>query len=293
MGSRFNTMRYFRIERDNGESLVIERGGNYRDVTTVNDSLDSFRSLVQMAAREGQSLQAVSESVYNEAPELDPAVVQADMTRPISPDEVWGAGVTYAISQESREGEGGLSDTYLNAYEADRPEVYFKATPSRTVGPNADVGIRGDSSWDVAEPELSIILFDGEIVGYTVGNDMCSREIERDNLLYLPQSKIYKKSCAVGPCIADVDDPHDLTMKMTYLRDEKTIFEGETSTAEMVRSCEELTSYFTRHNEVPELAVLLTGTSIIPSNDVSLQANDTVQIEIEDIGTLENTVREV
>lgn len=286
-------MRYFRIERDNGESLVIERNETYRNATRVIDSIDSFRSLLQVSAREGQSLREVSEDIYDAAPILDPDVVQTNMTRPISPDEVWGAGVTYSISQESREGEGGLGETYLNAYEAERPEVYFKATPSRTVGPNADVGIRGDSSWDVAEPELSIVLFDGEIVGYTVGNDMCSREIERDNLLYLPQSKIYKKSCAIGPCVASVDDPHNLAMRMTYLRDGEPIFQGETSTSEMVRTCEELTSYFTRHNEIPELAVLLTGTSIIPSNDISLQANDTVQIEIEDIGTLENTVTEV
>lgn len=286
-------MRYFRIERDDSESFVIERSGTYRDVTAANGSIDSFRSLAKEASVNGKSLREVSEGAYEKAPDLDPSVVQANMTRPVDPDEIWGAGVTYSISQESREGEGGLGETYLNAYEAERPEVYFKATPSRTVGPNADIGIRGDSSWDVAEPELSIVLFDGEIVGYTVGNDMCSREIERDNLLYLPQSKIYKKSCAVGPCVASVDDPHDLEMRMTYLRDGEPIFQGETSTSEMVRTCEELTSYFTRHNEIPELTVLLTGTSIIPSNDITLRENDTVQIEIEDIGTLENTVIEV
>lgn len=286
-------MRYFRIERDGGESLVIERDGIYRDVTAATGSIESFRSLAQAAAADGHSLRAVSEDASDEAPVLDPGLIESNVVRPIDPDEIWGAGVTYSISQESREGEGGLGETYLHAYEADRPEVYFKATPSRTVGPNADIGIRGDSSWDVAEPELSIVLFDGEIVGYTIGNDMCSREIERDNLLYLPQSKIYKKSCALGPCIADVDDPHDLRMTMTYLRDDEPIFEGETSTAEMVRTCEELASYLTRHNEVPELAVLLTGTSIIPSNDITLEANDTVQIEIETIGTLKNTVIEV
>jgi 2-dehydro-3-deoxy-D-arabinonate dehydratase len=286
-------MRYFRIERDDGGSFVIERDGVYRDVTAANGSINSFRSLAKTASADGKSLHETSEDAYAEGVDLDPNVIQTDVIRPINPDEIWGAGVTYSISQESREGEGGLGETYLNAYEAERPEVYFKATPSRTVGPNADIGIRGDSSWDVAEPELSIVLFEGEIVGYTVGNDMCSREIERDNLLYLPQSKIYKKSCAVGPCIANIDDPHDLEMRMTYLRDGEPIFQGETSTSEMVRTCKELTSYFTRHNEVPELAVLLTGTSIIPSNDISLQENDTVQIEIEDIGTLENTVVEV
>lgn len=286
-------MRYFRIERDGSGSFVIEHDGIYRDITAANGSIDSFRSLAKEASIDEKSLREVSEDAYEKAPDLEPSVIQANMTCPLSPDEIWGAGVTYSISQESREGEGGLGETYLDAYEAERPEVYFKATPSRTVGPNADIGIRGDSSWDVAEPELSIVLFDGEIVGYTVGNDMCSREIERDNLLYLPQSKIYKKSCAVGPCVASIDDPHNLEMRMTYLRDDEPIFQGETSTSEMVRTCEELTSYFTRHNEVPELAVLLTGTSIIPSNDITLQENDTVRIEIEDIGTLENTVVEV
>ena len=127
-------MRYFRIERDDGASLVIERGGTYHDVTRAGESIDSFRSLAQPASIERKSLSDVSASVYEVAPALDPSVIQNNMTRPISPDKIWGAGVTYATSQESQEGEGGLGETYLNAYEADRPEVYFKATPSRTVG---------------------------------------------------------------------------------------------------------------------------------------------------------------
>lgn len=276
-------MRYFRIERDDSESLVIERDGTYCDVTAANRSIDSFRSLAKTASGEERSLRDVSESAYAAAPALARDVVQTNMTRPVSPDEVWGAGVTYSISQESREGEGGLGETYLNAYEADRPEVYFKATPSRTIGPNADVGIRGDSSWDVAEPELSIILFDGEIVGYTVGNDMCSREIERDNLLYLPQSKIYKRSCAIGPCIATLEDsdPHNLDMSMQIERDGECVFKDSISTSELVRSCEELVGYFTRHNEVLEMTVLLTGTSIVPPNDFTLQENDLISIDVE------------
>jgi len=204
--------------------------------------------------------------------------------------------VTYAISQESREGTGSIGETYLDAYEAERPEVYFKATPSRTVGPDEAVGIRGDSNWDVAEPELTVVVHRGDIVGYTVGTDVCSRDIERENLLYLPQSKIYDRCCAIGPCIATpetVGDPHDLEMRLVVERDGTTVFDDATSTAEMVRTCEELVSYFTRHNAVPETAVLLTGTSLVPPDDVTLLPGDEVSITVESIGTLHNSVVEV
>jgi 2-dehydro-3-deoxy-D-arabinonate dehydratase len=285
-------MHYFRINREGAVSVVVEQDGDYYDLSQVEESIDSFADLSRAGAIGRRSIREIASALCENAPMVEADTVQNNLLMPVVPDEVWGAGVTYSISQESREDEGGLGETYLNAYEAERPEVYFKATPSRTIGPNASVGIRGDSSWDVAEPELSIVLFNGETVGYTIGNDMCSREIERENLLYLPQSKIYKRSCAIGPCIATLEDsdPHDLDMSMWVERDGERIFDESTSTSELVRSCEELVSYFTRHNEIPELTVLLTGTSIVPPNDFTLKEDDVISIEIEDIGTLENPV---
>jgi len=293
-------MRYYRIERDgtggDATALVAATDGTAYDLTATDPAPESFLDLARAASLTDRSVDDVARGLLDEAPTVDTDVVAERAVRPFDPDEVWAAGVTYAISQESREDEGGLAESYIDAYESDRPEVYFKATPSRTVGPGDDVGIRGDSEWDVPEPEMTIVLYDGDIVGYTVGNDVCSRSIERENLLYLPQSKIYAKSCAIGPCIATdetVGDPLDLEMRMRIRRDGEAVFEGSTSTAEMVRTCEELVDYTARYNEVPEATALLTGTSIIPPDDVSLADGDTVEIDIESIGTLENTVEQL
>ncbi|WP_436926184.1 fumarylacetoacetate hydrolase family protein [Halosimplex amylolyticum] len=283
-------MRYFQTSDGVDTAVVVERGDELYDLSETDARVDSFRELARSAVIADRPLADLTAALCDDAPTIERSEIQSDLAMPVRADEIWGAGVTYAISQEDRQEEGGLGETYLDAYEAERPEVYFKATPTRTVGPGEAVGIRGDSEWNAPEPELSLVLLDGEIVGYTVGNDMCSRSIERDNLLYLPQSKIYDRSCAVGPAVALVDDPHDLEMSMTIERDGESVFAESTSTGEMVRTCEELASYFRRHNYVPELTVLLTGTSIIPPADVTLREGDTVKITIEDIGTLENDV---
>ena len=287
-------MRYYRTERDDRTALLCEHDDEFHDLTAVKPGATSFADLAAAAEIADATADEVADRLVDDAPAV--SFDESDARRPFVPDEVWAAGVTYAISQKNREGEGSVGEKYLDAYESERPEVYFKATPTRTVGPGEAVGIRADSEWDVPEPELTIVLNEGEIVGYTVGNDVCSREIERDNLLYLPQSKIYRDSCSIGPCVATPDavgDPHDLEMSMTIERDGTSVFEGSTSTSEMVRTCEELTGYFRRCNYVPETTALLTGTSIIPPNDVSLEPDDTVAITIEDIGVLENTVTEV
>ncbi|MFC7142105.1 fumarylacetoacetate hydrolase family protein [Halosimplex aquaticum] len=289
-------MRYYRIERGESPSLIVEDESAAYDLTATEAEPTSFLELASAASLTDETVDDVARGLIDEAPTVELSTVREHLVRPLDPDEIWGAGVTYAISQESREDEGGLAEAYLDAYEADRPEVYFKATPSRTVGPNETVGIRGDSDWDAPEPEMTIILYEDEIVGYTVGNDMCSRSIERDNLLYLPQSKIYAKSCAIGPCIATdeaIGDPLDVEMRMEIIRDGDTVFEDSTSTSEMVRTCEELVDYYTRYNEVPESTALLTGTSIIPPDDVTLEADDEIHIEIENVGTLENTVEQL
>ena len=289
-------MRYYRIQNDGQQSVVAQKSDEMYDLTAVDGGPTSFSDLGDAAELKGIPIDDLVERIISRAPTLPVRQVQDEAIRPIDPAEVWGAGVTYSISQEARQDEGGLAESYLNAYEANRPEVYFKATPSRTVGPNESVGIRSDSDWDVPEPELTIVLFDGEIVGYTIGNDVCSRDIERENLLYLPQSKIYANSCAIGPCIATsdtVDDPHDLEMILQIRRGEEVIFEDQTSTIEMVRHCEELVGYLKRCNDLPRLTVLLTGTSIIPPDHITLRQGDHVSIEIEKIGTLENPVEEV
>lgn len=289
-------MRYYRIQRSGTLSLIAETSDGAYNLTATEPGPKSFMELADTASGTDQNIDDVARRHLNEAPSIDRETVRTHVTRPIDPDEVWGAGVTYAISQESREGEGGLEEAYIGAYESDRPEVYFKATPTRTVGPDDTIGIRGDSDWDVPEPEFTMILHHGDIVGYTVGNDVCSRDIERDNLLYLPQSKIYDKSCAIGPCVVTeetIGDPHDVEMTLTIERDGDVAFTESTSTNQMVRTCDELAEYFRRYNYVPESTALLTGTSIIPPDDFTLEEDDLVSIEIENVGTLQNPVEQL
>jgi 2-dehydro-3-deoxy-D-arabinonate dehydratase len=211
---------------------------------------------------------------------------------PVAAGEIWAAGVTYHISEEAREAESDQPDVYQRVYGSERPEIFFKATPSRTVDPGEAIGIRGDSEWDVPEPELGIVLYDGEIVGYTIGNDVSSRSIEGENPLYLPQAKVYDRCCSIGPTMvaAEAVDPHDLAMGMTIERDGAVVYQDRTSTAEMVRTCEELADYLGRHNTLPDLTVLLTGTSLVPPDEFTLAEGDVVTIDVENIGTLRNGV---
>jgi 2-dehydro-3-deoxy-D-arabinonate dehydratase len=186
-----------------------------------------------------------------------------------------------------------MAEIYIDVYDAERPEIFFKATANRTVAPGEPVGIRVDSSWNVPEPELAVVLYRGEIVGYTVGNDVSSRSIEGANPLYLPQAKIYDRCCSIGPCVVSaesIEDPHDLRMSMEIVRDGETVFSEATSTAEMVRSCDELARCFLSHNAVPETVVLMTGTSLVPPDEFTLHEDDTIHIDIEEIGTLVNPV---
>ena len=179
---------------------------------------------------------------------------------------------------------------------SDRPELFLKATPSRTVGPWEDIGVRGDSGWDVPEPELGVVLHRGEIVGYTIGNDVSSRDIEGKNPLYLPQAKVYDRCCSIGPCIATdetVEDPHDLEMSLTIERDGEIMYEDSTSTSEMATTCEELVSYLKQHNVLPETLVLLTGTALVPPESFTLTEGDEVTIDIDRIGRLVNETMSV
>lgn len=286
-------MRYYRIPGEESTNLVADDESGAFDLTSVRGALESFADLARAAGVSGRSVDDIAADLIQEADEVPQEAVTETALRPLVPDEVWAAGVTYEISEAAREEESGMPDMYLDVYEAERPEVFFKATANRTVGPGDDVGIRADSDWDVPEPELGIVLHEGEIVGFTVGNDVSSRAIEGQNPLYLPQAKIYDRSCAIGPCVVSadsIDDPHDLGMSMRIERDGEVHYEEATSTGEMKRTCEELVSFYTRHNAVAESAVLLTGTSLVPEEGFTLAEGDRITIEIEDVGTLENGV---
>jgi 2-dehydro-3-deoxy-D-arabinonate dehydratase len=213
--------------------------------------------------------------------------------------EVWAAGVTYYRSrtariEESQDAGGG--DFYDRVYRAERPELFFKATPHRVAGPGGKVRVRRDSQWNVPEPELALVVTrDAKIIGYTIGNDMSSRDIEGTNPLYLPQAKVYDKSCALGPCVyvSETMLPAATEIKMCITRDGKTVFEGETVLAQLKRTPESLVEFLYRDNSFPFGCVLLTGTGIVPPDDFTLQHGDEIRINIEPIGTLVNIVEKV
>lgn len=287
-------MKYYRTAAPNSR-LIARRDEQGYDLTAARPDVNSFGDLAAAASIADRSLTELTERLLEEAPQLDVSAMDSGLARPLVPQEVWAAGVTYKISEEAREEESGKPETYLDVYDADRPEVFFKATPSRTVGPDDAVGVRSDSAWNVPEPELGIVLHHGEVVGYTIGNDVSSRTIEGENPLYLPQAKIYARSCAIGPCVvaAESIDPLDRTISMRIERDGETMYDEQASTAELVRTPEELVEYCTRHDAVPESMVLLTGTSLVPDSDFTLRPGDTVEIAIDGIGTLHNDVIEV
>jgi 2-dehydro-3-deoxy-D-arabinonate dehydratase len=221
----------------------------------------------------------------------------AEIHAPIDFQEVWAAGVTYYRSREARMEESkdsGGGSFYDRVYNAARPELFFKATPERVVGPGGEVRIRQDSQWNVPEPELALVIDPStKLAGFTIGNDMSSRDIEGENPLYLPQAKVYRQSCALGPAIllADaVPDPKQLRIQMTIKRDVDELFEGEISLTQMKRSFDDLIAYLTRENDFPNGVFLLTGTGLVPPDSVSLQPGDVIDITIPEIGTLSNTV---
>jgi 2-dehydro-3-deoxy-D-arabinonate dehydratase len=214
---------------------------------------------------------------------------------PIDHQEVWAAGVTYKRSQVARmeESESAASH-YDKVYTADRPELFFKATPGRVSGPGEPVRVRSDSNWSVPEPEITLVITpDGKVSGYTVGNDMSARDIEGENPLYLPQAKFYRQCCGLGPCILLTDEPLDKAatrIVLTIQRGESEVFRGETDIAQMAREFEDLAGWLMRENDFPSGVYLLTGTGIVPDDDFTLENGDNVSIEITGIGTLTNPV---
>jgi 2-dehydro-3-deoxy-D-arabinonate dehydratase len=210
---------------------------------------------------------------------------------------VWAAGVTYATSRSARNEESGGHDFYNRVYDAERPEIFFKAAPGRVRGPGAQIGVRADSGWDVPEPELALVVNAGaEIVGYTIGNDVSSRSIEGENPLYLPQAKTYRGSCALGPGVVpahEAPDPQEMEISLTISREGGAVFEGSTQVALLKRSPSELVEWLFKAQDFPVGVVLMTGTSVIPAAEFTLLAGDEVRIAITGLGELVNTVEVV
>ena len=219
-----------------------------------------------------------------------------EVLAPIGQQELWACGVTYLRSKLGRQEESkdaGGGDFYARVYEAERPEVFFKSTPHRVVGPNEKVRNRKDSTWDVPEPELTLfVTSSGKIVGYTIGNDMSSRSIEGENPLYLPQAKTYDACAAVGPCIYVTNQPldKDTNIRLEINRNGSGVFEGNVAISQMKRTPEELASFVFRECTFPHGCFIMTGTGIVPQNDFTLQSGDEIKISIDGIGQLVNVV---
>ena len=297
-------MKYYSLIDAVGDArLAVEaREGVLSDLTSVHDDLDELEDLAYAATLANLSIDELTRRIIDDgnAEEYDLNDILSDSGIdmlfpgiPFEPPEVWAAGVTYKTSEMERRRESETPDVYSMVYSAERPEVFFKATPDRCVGPDDSVGIRADSNWNVPEPELAFVLYGGEIIGYTIGNDMSSRQIEGENPLYLPQAKVFNRCCAIGPCFVtaeSIGDPHALAVSCAITRDGEEVFSGSTNTSQMARTCQELADWLQKHNDVPDMTTVLTGTSIVPPPDFTLREGDTVSITIEGIGTLANDV---
>ena len=244
-----------------------------------------------------QSRAGEVESILEGVKTANPAEVNGGILPPV-PDltEIWAAGVTYLRSKSARmeESEKSGGDVFYDmVYDAERPELFFKAMGYRAIGAGGEIRFRGDSSWDVPEPELTLAINSGgEIFGFAVGNDVSSRSIEGENPLYLPQAKVYRGSCAVGPCLLLGRDAlkSDASIKLTITRAGKVVFDDSTDLTQLKRSFEELVEFLYRELDFPNGAMLMTGTGLVPGSDFTLSPGDVVAIEIEGLGVLENVV---
>jgi 2-dehydro-3-deoxy-D-arabinonate dehydratase len=276
----YRTRRNFLLEED-GHFYRIESAGSGREawdaLITRDDVADYLRAAVAKAEQVGP-------------PDKD------ELEAPIGSQEVWAAGVTYYRSRDARMQESkssGGGDFYDRVYSADRPELFFKATPHRVVRPYGNVAIRDDASWSVPEPELTLLITPNRhMVGYTVGNDMSSRDIEGENPLYLPQAKVYNRSCALGPgiLISSAPLPASTEIQLEILRGGQAAFSGSTTLESMKRDPASLADYLYRNNTFPHGCFLLTGTGIVPPDEFTLKPKDEIRITITGIGTLINFV---
>jgi 2-dehydro-3-deoxy-D-arabinonate dehydratase len=252
-------------------------------------------SLAELLRLTSAALRAAVEQVINQKQDGGTEAGPVRLLAPVDGQtEVWAAGVTYKRSEEARREESATPDIYAKVYRAERPEFFFKANARRVAAPETPVVVRADSTWDVPEPELAIVVnAQAEIVGYTIGNDVSSRSIEGENPLYLPQAKVYEGSCALGPGIVpawQVADPYALAIRMRIQRNGALHWQGETSMREFARRLEDLVSYLFREDDFPEGVILSTGTALVPDSPFTLEGGDTVEIEIDGLGMLRNPV---
>jgi 2-dehydro-3-deoxy-D-arabinonate dehydratase len=264
--------------------IFVEVDGNFYPVTAAD--WDELVCSADLHMRVRAAIRKQAATSFNPASVLAPVVSQ----------EVWAAGVTYyrsrnARMEESKDAGGGTF--YDRVYAAQRPELFFKANGWRVVGPKSPVRIRSDAEWSVPEPELTLLINpSGMIVGYTIGNDMSSRDIEGENPLYLPQAKVYDGSCALGPCILLQAEPlsKNTTIRLEIARQGKPVFTGSTTLAELKRELKELAQFLFRDSTFPQGVFLMTGTGIVPGDDFTLERGDAIRIAIDGIGTLENYI---
>jgi 2-dehydro-3-deoxy-D-arabinonate dehydratase len=278
-----------RFENQNGQGAV----GLVENNSTIIDLSPAGISQLEDVLEAEHPIAELNGLVHPRLPRF--ALSEVRLRAPVDRQEVWAAGVTYLRSKTARMEESDFSATaYDRVYVAERPELFFKSLPDKVAATGEPVGIRRDARWSVPEPELALVLNShGRVVGYTIGNDMSSRDIEGENLLYLPQAKIYERSCALGPWITlEVSEPEarQWQIRLAILRNGKKAFSGETSVGQIKRSFQELADFLFRSQVFRQGAVLLTGTGVVPPDDFTLQAEDVIEIEISGIGLLRNRV---
>lgn len=269
------------------KGILIESEGKF--YPTGNNDWDAFIN--------DDLLYQKMQKIIQQTVSYSASIPSSEWLAPMQSQELWACGVTYLRSKVGRQEESkasGGSDFYAKVYEAERPEVFFKANANRVVGYGGEVRIRKDSTWDVPEPELTLVVTSsGKIVGYTIGNDMSSRSIEGENPLYLPQAKTYDACAALGPCVFVPENgmPSNTKIDLQIKRNEKIVFEGTIELNQMKRTPEELVSFVYRECSFPKGCLIMTGTGIVPGSDFTLQSKDRIEITIEHIGTLVNTVQ--
>ena len=294
-------MKYFRIEKNNKPNLIVNYTDNFGfNITEYSSYINTIEILsVEANSQKISRSDYINEFITNnkiEQMSLNQIIEKNKLLLPFIPDEVWAAGVTYKNSEFERKRESSTPDIYAKVYNAKRPEIFFKSTGSRLVAPNQKIGIRSDSKWNVPEAELAVILINNEIFGYSIGNDMTSREIEGENPLYLTQAKIYDKSCSIGPCILDAESINNyekFNINCKIIRNKKTIFNANSSVKSMNKSIPYLIKWLKKSNTLPIKSAFLTGTGIVPPPEFTLLENDQISISIDEIGTLNNSVIKV
>ena len=289
-------LKFCRFQTPDGVSFGVSDGRLLYDLSGLNSvTFRDLDSLYSAAENDVSKMVEIAADAMKKARKLPYNYTVLKL--PLRPAEIWAAGVTYLRSRQARESETKTKGLYDYVYEATRPELFLKDTGARCRGPNEEVAVRSDSNWSVPEPELTVVCDkETKVVGYVAGNDVSSRDIEGENPLYLPQAKVYKASSSVGPVVVTADeigDPHTLEIKMKIRRDGRDVFQGSTNTSQMKRTVPELLSFLKRDNVLNTFTLLMTGTSIVPPDNFTLQTGDTVEIEVEKIGTLLNSVRKL